>query len=312
MIRHDEHFLQLIHRHVALNRFSNIQNLPFFYLEMPDKWMISPTQADLSIIKNILPLDEISIENMLPFSEFSFILANDPSLHVIKLTKNSDDEKIIMMNDYFLPKSYNYSGPGVSKTGHALPYGINLAQKKQIDKGVWIHYHIRKIDGSYGCLIQQMYRRKIKMELNLSDYINNVPETQAIFDRNNQDMEALILSILALFHTAEEKHEHLVCVRKDIKKGSHQRGKHHPSKYAARHHYVYLDGPPANTLSKSEASGIKRRGHARRAHWHRLTHDRFRNHPQFGHRIRIKASWIGPKEWADAGKIYTLHEPEEL
>ena len=311
MIRHDEHFLQLIHRHVSLERFSEIQNLPFFYLEMPDKWMISPTQANLDVLLEIVPTD-ILLEEMVPFPEFSFILANDPSLHVVKLVVDSKTgDKLLLLNDYFLPKSYNYSGIPDS-TSYKTNYDITPAQRKHIDKGVWIHYHIRTWKGAYDCVIQQMYRRKCKIKLDLSDHTHVSPQAKQIFDRNNQDMEALMLSILALFHTAEEKHEHLVSVRKDFKRGSNQHGNHHSSKYAARHHYVYLDGPPANTLSKSEASGIKRRGHARRAHWHRLTHDRFKNQPQFGERIRIKASWIGPKSWADAGKIYTLHEPEEL
>lgn len=308
MIRHDEHYLQLIHRHVSLERFSQIQNLPFFYLEMPDKWMISPTQANLEVLVDLMP-EDIPLDEMLPFPHFAFVLANDPSLHVVKLTHDAKTgEKVLLLNDYFLPKSYNYSGT----TRANSEYGITPAQKKHIDKGVWIHYHIRTWEGHYDCIIQQMYRRKCKMKLDLSEHLDRTPQAKQIFERNNQDMEALMLSIITLFHTAEEKHEYLVRVRTDKKRGANQRGKHHSSKYSARHHYVYLDGPPVNVLSGSEASGVKRRGHARRAHWHRLTHDRFRNHPQFGKRIRIKASWIGPKEWADAGKIYTLHEPEEL
>ncbi len=309
MIRHDEHFLQLIHRHISLKRFSEIQELPFFYLEMPDKWMISPTQANLDALLEVMPT-EIPLDQMVPFPEFSFILANDPSLHIVKLHEHKG-EKILMLNDYFLPKSYNYSGIP-DETSYKTNYDITPTQRKHIDKGVWIHYHVRTWKGSYGCIIQQMYRRKCKIKLNLKDHIDNSKQARQIFDRNNQDMEALMLSILALFHTAEEKHERLVHVAPDFSKGSNQRGKHHSSKYAAKHHYVYLDGPPATILTSGEASTIKRRGHHRRAHWHRLIHDRFKNHPEYGKRIRIKASWIGPKEWADAGKIYTLHEPEEL
>lgn len=311
-MRHDEHYLQLIHRHIGLRVFSEIQNLPFFYLEMPDKWMISPTQADLRIIKEMLPLEEISLENLLPFPEFSFVLANDPSLHVVKILKDEKGGKALAMSDYFLPKSYDYSGSGVSKNVIGYGHDITVSQKKHIDKGIWIHFHLRQPTGDYGCIIQQMYRRKAKMKTNLRDHIDASPEAKIVYERNKQDMESLMLSIIALFYSAEERHEYLVRVTKNLKYGSNQRGKHHSSKYAATHHYIYLDKPPAITLSKSEATGIKKRGHARRAHWHRLMHKRFKNHPQFGQRIRIKASWIGPKEWADSGKIYTLHEPDEL
>ena len=306
-MRHDEHYLQLIHRHIGLKAFSIIQDLPFFFLEVPDKWLITSKQADLRIIKELLPKEEVPLENMLPFPKFSFVLANDPSLHVVNFTYNKKTKKnLLVMIDYFLPKSYNYSG---IPDGSSYEF-FDPVNKKRIDRGVWVHNHVRHSDGEYNCIVEQYYNRKKKLEMKLD--INTHPEVTKIYERNEIDMESLVLTILALFVTAEVRHERLVHVVKNPRNGINQRGNHHPSKYAANHHYVYLDGPPANILSKNEASGIKRRGHSRRAHWHRLMHDRFKNHPQFGQRIRIKASWIGPKEWADAGKIYTLHEPDEL
>lgn len=316
MIRHDEHYLQLIHKHVSLEKFSYIQNLPFFFLEMPEKWMISPTQANLNILKELLPTDEITIGDMLPFDEFSFVMVNDPSLHVVKLDRNKN---ILYMYDYFLPRSYNYSGMAVNEKHDSVIHKIKedpnypplgSHQRKVIDRGVWVHAHARTITGFYSVFISQHYRRKQKFGLILDDKVDK--DSALVRDRNDFDMESLILSVLALFVTAEEKHEYLVEVTRDPTHGLNKRGKHHPSKYSPKHHYVYLDGPPVTSLTDGEQSELTRRGHARKAHWHRLMHDRFRNHPNFGGRIRIRATWIGPKEWADAGKIYTLHEPETL
>lgn len=319
MIRHDEHFLQLIHKHISLERFSDIQNLPFFYLEMPEKWMIGPRHADLNCLLELMPKD-LTLEDTLPFPEFSFIMANEPSLHVVRLI-NKDSQRVLLMNDYFLPRSYDYSGDSYLKSGKPLVPGQVMPtapERKQINRGLWVHYHARTFEGNYTCLIQQFYNRKCKMKIDLNNYHSDAtPDVKTsvkdVLDRNNADMEAMMLSILALFYTAEEKHEHLVRVTRDPTRRSHQRGNHHPSKYSPHHHYVYLDGPPAKTLNtKEHGESVKRRGHARKAHWHRLMHDRFKNHPDFGKRIRIRASWIGPKEWADAGKIYTLHEPDTL
>lgn len=125
----------------------------------------------------------------------------------------------------------------------------------------------------------------------------------------------MVTTVLALFCYAEENQQRLVKVvdqpavkdRKTARKSTN-------TKYGAKSHYIYLDGPPAHVVNQEADGEAKRsvRGHARKAHWRRLTHPKFKNHPKFGQRVRVRATWVGPTEWADQGKIYTLHDQDDL
>jgi len=86
----------------------------------------------------------------------------------------------------------------------------------------------------------------------------------------------------------------------------------------ARTHYTLIThGHPANRKEVQEGERVKgdatgeltRMAHNRRAHYKTLKHERFRF--ARGKRIFVKATWIGPKEWADEGgkQIYKILEP---
>ena len=301
MLRHDGFYLQLIHKHFGIRSYRMIKELPFFYFQVPEKWLLNISQVSYDILDKILPEgDALVLENIIPFPKFSFILNIDPCLHVFQHLPTGG----FVIDDFFLSKHYKQDRVFLN---HG-PDG------KNIGKGLWNHTHKIINDGKgtaiYECRVNQYIKYKNPLcNMELQNY-RHIPDIDTLYKRNEIDCESIVKTILALFISSEEQHQ-LVRTKVILDKKANKNNKNY-SKYSAKYHYVYLDGPPANTLSKSEASGIKRRGHARRAHWHRLTHNRFKNHPQFGDRIRIKASWVGPKEWADEGKIYTLHEPEEL
>ena len=79
-----------------------------------------------------------------------------------------------------------------------------------------------------------------------------------------------------------------------------------------RSHYIYLDKAPEQVRPTdrsevgSESVTSRKSGHHRRAHWRTMVHRRFRHHPHYGERIRIKASWIGPTQWSDNRAVYTV------
>jgi hypothetical protein len=82
----------------------------------------------------------------------------------------------------------------------------------------------------------------------------------------------------------------------------------------SRTHYVLLHrSHPANNRLivpgqnvKEGADYIKRQAHTRRAHSRVLRSPKFKN--KIGQTIRIKACWVGPKEWQQSGSIYRLQE----
>jgi len=73
---------------------------------------------------------------------------------------------------------------------------------------------------------------------------------------------------------------------------------------------IFLNRLPAERDdSVIEHTGRSVKGHPRRGHWHRLMHERFKNHPKYKSRIRIRPTWVGPKNTEYRGAIYKLIEP---
>lgn len=75
-------------------------------------------------------------------------------------------------------------------------------------------------------------------------------------------------------------------------------------------HYIILDNSAARRLRNGkpvDESKITRAAHNRRAHWRRLTSDRFTKAK--GRKLWVRSAWIGPKEWEGTDrKIYKLLE----
>ena len=51
--------------------------------------------------------------------------------------------------------------------------------------------------------------------------------------------------------------------------------------------------------------------HRRRGHWRTLTNARYKNHPQYGGKIYVKPSFIGPRQEVYQGNVYRLMQEAE-
>lgn len=88
----------------------------------------------------------------------------------------------------------------------------------------------------------------------------------------------------------------------------------------ARTHYTFIShGHPANKatvghgerIATNTTDELTRMAHNRRAHVRTLTDKRYRF--KRGQQIKVKATWVGPKEWRDEGgkQIYRILEPSD-
>jgi hypothetical protein len=300
-MRHDEKYLKLLHDHGSLIYYNQIRELPFFYFVIPEKWRKDEKTIDIEIVKNALP-NPIVMEEIIPFPHFSFIIDQDPCLHMFSGVGAS-----VQIVDLFRPRDY----PVPEEERILIENGAN------VDKGIWFHNHRMELDVvgkriEYDCESTQFYRHKQLAGFPIIQGQN--PTLDVLYERNRRDCGLIWMTLISLLHHAEENHRRLIHVAPIVRKRTKGQGISTSRQYTSKHHYVYLDGPPARVMTDTELGEvtIHRRGHHRRAHWHRLSHERFKNHPMYGKRIRVKASWIGPTEWIDEGKIYTLHNPEEL
>jgi len=71
---------------------------------------------------------------------------------------------------------------------------------------------------------------------------------------------------------------------------------------------VYLNQLPSERKEHQGGTHESPRSHQRRGHWRNMVHERFKNHPKFGQKIRIKPSWVGDTKAVVNGVIYKLKE----
>ena len=71
---------------------------------------------------------------------------------------------------------------------------------------------------------------------------------------------------------------------------------------------LLLDRMPT-TQSDCTGTHASPKPHRRRGHWKTLSHPRFRHHPQYGKKIYVKPSFVGPRQATYEGNIYRLVEP---
>ena len=71
---------------------------------------------------------------------------------------------------------------------------------------------------------------------------------------------------------------------------------------------LLLDRMPT-TQSEGTGTHASPKPHRRRGHWKTLSPPRFRHHPQYGKKIYVKPSFVGPRQVSYEGNIYRLVEP---
>ena len=74
-------------------------------------------------------------------------------------------------------------------------------------------------------------------------------------------------------------------------------------------HILFLDRLPTKQKEECENTGSTKKPHRRRGHWRTLNHPKYRHHPQFGKKIYVKPSFIGPNESEYEGNTYRLIKP---
>ncbi len=311
-MRHDEPYLKRIHDHYSHQQtvVPLLKKLPFFYfgnVSKPTKTHNFETDG-LSIV-----LDRDTFYNKIPFFEFSYVNNMLPVYH--NITVDPRDGTVVLL-DFYDPEKTTKIESEEDIVNELLGMGTFLdknplvVQRNSINK-----------EGKYE-LTQYSYRRgKLSSIIFTEDYLKS-QRYEHIFNILNThyknsfyDFCLEIDALLSIFTEAEDKH--LVSIRDapiiaPPTTGHQQQKKSKVTRYTSSHHYVYLDAPPARVLTKEQQDEVThtKRSHARRAHWRILSHPRFKNHPDYGKRIRIKATWVGPDEWVDQGKIYTVHNHE--
>jgi len=134
--------------------------------------------------------------------------------------------------------------------------------------------------------------------------VADITESKDKYDvRVKQFMMAMLLSTLSLFKYLAESDLHAV------QSTGIQRRKHNARKPWQRtdlSSVQFLNRMPCEAEEHQGGTHQSPRYHKRRATKRRLTHNRFKNHPQYGKTIDVKASWVGKREEVINGTTYKV------
>ncbi len=295
-MRHDADTIKSIELNIGKEEARSLQQLPFIMAPLKFE---RPGDTTPEYPKEYLLSHEDTL-NTIPFEEFSFFRADSATyLHVVY----DGDCKwtVTMMPAIALLNADNEKKTKrVKEVYKKLAYSVAIFTIKQVLR--------TPTDDDPNCLSmdyamqQEWFVRKKRLTIPAEEL--DYEDLQSMFDEHANFM-------FSFFGYAANSH--LVRVEK-----KETRKKRKTTPYLRTHphaecHYIYLDAPPSHHLSQAQKDhdvSSSKRGHHRKAHWRSLTHQRFVNHPKFGQRVRVRAAWIGPHEWADTGKIYTIHNQE--
>jgi hypothetical protein len=301
-MRHDDQHLSRIKKHAGEQHFRYLQETPFFYFDAnPAKhW-----KDNGEFVIRLIP--------MLPFNHMIWMNVKTNVLHELTY----DPEKWhLTITDYYNPETADIGVMNSTKE-HKRRYNIPplMLQNHRFE----FTEDPMNPDSALTTVIRISYLGyrnglAIKSEDSTYVYIRNNEDKLLDFERDKQnvlyDVFAEIAMLEHIFQQVEDKH--LVRVtEKPAAPINNRQAKKSNKKYTAKYHYVYMDCPHVPSTKNSDGKVTHhKRGHHKRAHWRTLTNPRFSKHPKFGQRIRVKACWVGPLEWSDNGKIYTVHNPD--
>lgn len=304
-MRHDHQVIKNIHKLYGAKLALNLQKLPFFYInEEVENCFASYQQRNAEGYKKQFPeyevrlLDFEEIGRIMPFP-MVVVMDHDIGWQAIDWKGNGKWSVTLCIDRMLNDMGINV--PPGALLEFDLVYSPAIPGEKQsmlsIDGSLLINEGTNRLEG----LPVDMQNRLFKMVATNHEFLGGM----------SKHLTRNLHYFLSFFKWAEGMH--MVEVKKspnqeDLKQKA--KGYKKPWLRSDLPHYVYLDAP--KTVRDSSGTYVSGdpthsvRGHNRRAHWRSLTNPRFKNHPMYGKRIRVKATWVGPTEWTVGDTIYTV------
>ena len=274
MYRQDSKIIQQLYKVFKKEIVNEMQSLPFFYISRDiEKEFTSDDLNDEGYRKPkseyVVQYKDLDIiEQILPFKEFIVMDPDFDYLYVKYLNKNEWNFVYVFSQDNIYL---------IVKTELTLQY---------VSENNYMHDANSELI-SINNNTNEIIKPKLPQE-DIKDIVKSV-----LINFN---------AALSFFKWAENKYAVKVESKNTLKKFN----KNKPWKRRDLPHYIFIN--TYNETVRGEYEKGENRletGHSRRAHWRKLTHPRYKNHPNYGGRIRIRDCWVGPLTWSNNNKIYT-------
>ena len=303
-MRHDHAVIKNLHKVYGEQFAKSIQRVPFFYIDEK----IENNFADFEHrneqgFKRQYPeyavdlMDFEEVERLMPFPLIA-VMDHDIGWHLLD-HKGNGEWSIGICMDVMLKHLGLPIPPGTLINLSIGYYGMS---KNYYDANIQPALLVDSVDSRVKGMTKDWQDR-------LSSILDNPKFHQEMLGHTTRSL----LYFLSFLKWAEGMH--MVEVRKKPSADDlRQKAKNYKKPWLRGDlpHYIYLDAPMQGTRPGKEQKhdpdnpAYRVRGHNRRAHWRTLTHARFKNHPQYGRRIRVKATWVGPTDWTVGDTIYTV------
>lgn len=296
----------MLARHASPKFFKLVARLPVFRFTDEDLALhrkdIAPWRETIELVNsreymNFIPFKELAVVFDDAFMIFNF--DNNLSKYSVH---DSDSEK-------------SSKEPGITVCQFPLKNDFLKIQYSHGERGyVGVHTFLYRFDcegltAQDGGNLPQMLSRASVIQYH--DNAEHRVLDERVPDEQIESQGRAVISLIWLFHEAESKH--MIKVERKKRPGSSKpkRSRHEWRARLPTTHYIYLDAPPAGSAGCNSGTGKPlTTGHRRRAHWRTLRAERFKKHPSYMKRIRIREAWIGPKTWSDSGAVYTVMDED--
>ena len=284
-MRRDTTLIKAIYRELGKEEVDRYLAKPFFDVaDTFDKQLAKDGKdSSLSLAPEYIPVwtDFSEVLGLLPFESFNIFIPN-VGLYTI-------NEVYVNKGQYYVDVTNYVDADAHKRTGIAI--GSKLRSLVTIKPNI--------LSSSVGIAL---------LYLTVDDEDVPISQLDSVPDQFAKSIVANFEYILAYFKFVQSTDLYMVERSKPTTIRDLRAAKKKPWTRKDLPSIVYLNQMPSEKKESQGGTHASPKAHQRRGHWRKLEHERFKNHPKFGQKIRVKPSWVGNKEEIVNGTIYRLKE----
>lgn len=295
-MKYHEYVYKMLDKHAPPKVFDSVVKLPVFRFTGKDlQWLDKyPEETWPSIVTEIFDsILDSSYLDILPFKHLLVVL--DEGIYDLEFMEDC------MLLNHYTTEEQQRGFPGIKYFWVSTRMDEFVSRDPSGINPIGAYYS----SVSAICICQGRNKLMETTALAKASFSGEVLEA---FEEQLEMDRRTITQILKVFMEADARHLVQVNPKRDPRGNtSHHRKRHQWKARVPKHHYIYLDAPPSDLMPTHSSTGKPlTTGHKRRAHWRTLRAVRYRKHPNYLKKIRIREAWIGPKTWSDSGAVYTI------
>lgn len=308
--RHDAPYIKAVAKQYGNTKARKLQQLPFFLVS--ESFVAENEELLKTIYEGSISSDPDFI-NSLPFTEFTVVIQAAACHKYAHVNINMEDgnpcwEIGLPLSPKHYPNTFEHEAKTKKLNGVLFYHSIQWVKDSE-GKGydrlstIWVedapceakrkdkNALVKMLDSGHTVLKRSLDKEEKTGERGAIGYYTNT-----------------ILLLTAFFTYAQTAHR--VKMKSDrVPRDNARTALRKPWLNADLITYTYINDREEHeqrSSSTAVGTGRKVRGHNRRGHFRTLKDARFKKHPMYGKPVRIRPTWVGPRDWVKNGTVYTV------